>query len=95
MTRKNIHALSGIRTRDPNNQPAKTHASDRTVTVAGSSMCSYRFSLPVRIVPESCQSTSKACAIAVMVLHNKHVPTYLHTHLSFGSLAVTGADIVA
>jgi hypothetical protein len=29
-TRTNIHALSGIRTHDPSNQPAKTHASDRT-----------------------------------------------------------------
>jgi predicted component of type VI protein secretion system len=34
-TRKNIHALSGIRTHDPSNQPAKTHASDRTATVTG------------------------------------------------------------
>jgi hypothetical protein len=34
-TRTNIHALSGIRTHDPRNQPAKTHASDRTVTVTG------------------------------------------------------------
>jgi hypothetical protein len=32
-TRTNIHDLSGIRTHDPSNQPAKTHASDRTVTV--------------------------------------------------------------
>jgi hypothetical protein len=32
-TRTNIHALSGIRTHDPSNQPAKTHASDRTATV--------------------------------------------------------------
>jgi hypothetical protein len=31
----NIHALSGIRTHDPSNQPAKTHASDRTATVTG------------------------------------------------------------
>jgi hypothetical protein len=31
-TRTNIHALSGIRTHDPSNQPAKTHASDRTAT---------------------------------------------------------------
>jgi hypothetical protein len=30
-----IHALSGIRTHDPSNQPAKTHASDRTPTVTG------------------------------------------------------------
>jgi hypothetical protein len=30
-----IHALSGIRTHDHSNQPAKTHASDRTVTVTG------------------------------------------------------------
>jgi hypothetical protein len=29
----NIHALSGIRTHDPSNQPAKIHASDRTATV--------------------------------------------------------------
>jgi hypothetical protein len=28
--------LSGIRTHDPSNQPAKTHASDRTATVTGS-----------------------------------------------------------
>jgi hypothetical protein len=35
MTRTNIHALSGIRTHDPSNQPAKTHTSDRTATVTG------------------------------------------------------------
>jgi hypothetical protein len=34
-TRTNIQALSGIRTHDPSNQPAKTHASDRTATVTG------------------------------------------------------------
>jgi hypothetical protein len=34
-TQTNIHALSGIRTHDPSNQPAKTHASDRTATVTG------------------------------------------------------------
>jgi hypothetical protein len=34
-TRTNIHALSGIWTHDPSNQPAKTHASDRTATVTG------------------------------------------------------------
>jgi hypothetical protein len=33
--RTNTHALSGIRTHDPSNQPAKTHASDRTATVTG------------------------------------------------------------
>jgi hypothetical protein len=32
----NIHALSGIQTHNPSNQPAKTHASDRMVTVTGS-----------------------------------------------------------
>jgi hypothetical protein len=32
-TRTNIHALRGIQTHDPSNQPAKTHASDRTATV--------------------------------------------------------------
>jgi hypothetical protein len=36
--RTNIHALSGIRTHDPSNQPAKTHASDRTATVTGVSV---------------------------------------------------------
>jgi hypothetical protein len=36
-TRTNIHALSGIRTHDPSNQPAKIHASGRTTTVTGSS----------------------------------------------------------
>jgi hypothetical protein len=34
-TRTNTHALSGIRTYDPSNQPAKTHASDSTATVTG------------------------------------------------------------
>jgi hypothetical protein len=34
-TRTTIHALSGIRTHDPSNQPAKTHASDCTATVTG------------------------------------------------------------
>jgi hypothetical protein len=34
-TRTNIHTLSGIRTHDPSNQPAKNHASDRTATVTG------------------------------------------------------------
>jgi hypothetical protein len=34
-TRTSIHALSGIRTHDPSNQPAKTTASDRTATVTG------------------------------------------------------------
>jgi hypothetical protein len=35
-TQTNIHALSGIQTHDPSNQPAKTHASERTATVTGS-----------------------------------------------------------
>jgi hypothetical protein len=39
--RTNIHALSGIQTHDPSNQPAKTHASDRTATVAGSEALYY------------------------------------------------------
>jgi hypothetical protein len=34
-TGTNNHALSGIRTHDPSNQPAKTHASERTATVTG------------------------------------------------------------
>jgi hypothetical protein len=34
-TRTTIHALSGTRAHDPSNQPAKTHASDRTATVTG------------------------------------------------------------
>jgi hypothetical protein len=34
-TRTNIHDLSGIRTHDPSNQPAETHASDRMATVIG------------------------------------------------------------
>jgi hypothetical protein len=33
--RTNIHTLSGIRTYDPSNQPANTHASDSTATVTG------------------------------------------------------------
>jgi hypothetical protein len=36
-TPTNIQALSGIRTHNPRNQPAKTHSSDRTATVIGSS----------------------------------------------------------
>jgi hypothetical protein len=34
----NIHALSGIRTHDPSNQPAKTHTSDHTATVTGNNV---------------------------------------------------------
>jgi hypothetical protein len=34
-TRTNIHALNGIRTHDPSNQPAKTHSSDRTAAATG------------------------------------------------------------
>jgi hypothetical protein len=34
-TRTNIRTLSGIRTHDQSNQPAKTHSSDRTTTVTG------------------------------------------------------------
>jgi hypothetical protein len=40
-TRTNIHALSGIRTHNPSNQPAKTHASDRTATVTGGSIFTF------------------------------------------------------
>jgi hypothetical protein len=41
-TRTNIHALSGIRTHDPSNQPAKTQASDRTATVTGKTLFMIR-----------------------------------------------------
>jgi hypothetical protein len=34
-TRTDIHNLSWTRTHDSSNQPAKTHASDRTATVTG------------------------------------------------------------
>jgi hypothetical protein len=34
-TMTNIHALSEIRTHDPSNQPAKTHALNLTATVTG------------------------------------------------------------
>jgi hypothetical protein len=37
-TLTNIHALSGIQTHDPGNQPAKTHASDSTATVTGNKL---------------------------------------------------------
>jgi hypothetical protein len=40
-TRTNIHALSGIRTHDPSNQPAKNHASNRTATVTGFTFCRF------------------------------------------------------
>jgi hypothetical protein len=33
--RTNNHVLNGIRTHDPRNKLAKTHASDRTATVTG------------------------------------------------------------
>jgi hypothetical protein len=35
-TRKNIHALNGIRTHDPSIQAAKTHSLDSMATVIGS-----------------------------------------------------------
>jgi hypothetical protein len=35
-TKKNIHALSGIRTRDSSNQAAKIYALDRAATGTGS-----------------------------------------------------------
>jgi hypothetical protein len=41
-TRTNIHALSEIRTHDPSNQPAKTHASDRTATVTGKAVLNIK-----------------------------------------------------
>jgi hypothetical protein len=41
-TLANIHALSGIRTHDPSNQPAKTHATDRTAIVIGLSIIHRR-----------------------------------------------------
>jgi hypothetical protein len=44
-TRTNIHALSGIRTHDPSNQPAKTHASDRTTTVQMAKIISLVFAI--------------------------------------------------
>jgi hypothetical protein len=40
-TRTNIHALSGIRTHNPSNQPAKTHASYRTATVTRCFIIAY------------------------------------------------------
>jgi hypothetical protein len=51
-TLTNIHALSGIRNHDPNNQPAKTDASDRTATVTGSLKpysfeISFKYYLPI------------------------------------------------
>jgi hypothetical protein len=55
-TRTNIHVLSGIRTHDPSNQPAKTHASDRTATVTGikayrKSYSSYFLGIVLKPVP--------------------------------------------
>jgi hypothetical protein len=40
-TRTNIHTLSGIRTHNPSNQPAKAHASDRKATVTGTGELQY------------------------------------------------------
>jgi hypothetical protein len=46
-TRTDIFALSGTRTHDPSNQPAKTHALDCTATVTGALvMYSSLLSLP-------------------------------------------------
>jgi hypothetical protein len=47
-TRTNIHALSGIRTHDPSNQPAKTHASDRTATVTGNT----QVQIEIKLIPQ-------------------------------------------
>jgi hypothetical protein len=46
-TRTNIHTLRGIRTHDTSNQPAKTHASDRTATVTGNYRCIARLNIRV------------------------------------------------
>jgi hypothetical protein len=51
-TRTNTHALSGIRIHDPSNQPAKTHASNRTATVTGDVLCteSKNFALDLNLI---------------------------------------------
>jgi hypothetical protein len=47
-TRTNIYALNGIRTHDPSNKPAKTHASDRTGTVT----CAFKYYIKERNTDE-------------------------------------------
>jgi hypothetical protein len=62
-TRINIHALSGIRTHDPSNQPAKTHASDRKATVTGEWTCYLRKYMNNSVITNvsSYAQTSRPC----------------------------------
>jgi hypothetical protein len=55
-TRTNIHALSGIRTHDPRNQPAKNHASDRTTVTGIQTLMLMIIDLDVNIQIYCCES---------------------------------------
>jgi hypothetical protein len=60
-TRTNIHSLSGIRTHDPSNQPAKIHVSDRTATVTGKYQHFTIFYSSTALAISSCTSLSLLC----------------------------------
>jgi hypothetical protein len=66
-TRTNIHAESEIRTHDPSNQPAKTHASDLTATVTGLGIL---YLLKTRRVEEWNYSWNSIQVLTVIDVHN-------------------------
>jgi hypothetical protein len=63
-TQTNIHALSGIRTHDPSNQPAKTHASDRTATVTGS-----RHTHPINLSSYPCLGLPSSSGLPIKIFY--------------------------
>jgi hypothetical protein len=91
----NIHALSGIRTHNPSNQPANTHASDRTATVTGIlhiylSLFVYRFiNLLLTVIHNHHHSYCLLsviffCSIHVFVAVRVHFPTLVQEVISVG-----------
>jgi hypothetical protein len=65
-TRTNIHTLSGIRTHDLSNQPAKTYASDRTATVTGRICLCTEKSRESRSVIEGYRKWIKFCHLILV-----------------------------
>jgi hypothetical protein len=68
-TRANINALSGIRTHDLSNQPAKTHASDRTATMTGRLLQSL-----LKIISGNCNKGPRTWRILWHDLRNRKLP---------------------
>jgi hypothetical protein len=60
--------MSGIRTQDPSNQPAKTHASDRTATVTG-----YEALIDEKTTVKDLYRYYSVSNGIYRILHNKHV----------------------